>query len=115
MANEKFGVIFTKHATSLLSSGKLLVRAYRDFTAALGIRKLSAGLVTSSDVSTGAGYGSRCEDCVCVATYDHFSAIRGVSEPTCFRSTCIESGLVRVSFDSDYSCEGGASLFFFCR
>lgn len=46
--------------------------------------------------------------------YDHFSAIRGVSVPSSMRRTHESTQMVgegRVSFDSDYSCEGGASLF----
>lgn len=46
--------------------------------AAFGIRNLGPPF---TDVG-GWGYGSRCEDCVCISVYDHSSAIRGVSAPS---------------------------------
>ena len=85
---------------------------------ALGIRKLSppASLVSGWGVS-GCGYGSRCEDRVCLGRetlrYDHFSAIRSVFWLLLLCLLWVREGFAGVSFDSDYSGEGDASFLFF--
>lgn len=85
--------------------------------AALGIRNLSRrALFSFEDEFSVFGYGSRCEDRVyCLSEeYDHLSAIRSVSVNPSHAAVAIhgvEDG--RISFNSDYSGEGGASLLFF--